>query len=374
MKNSKTRLLIMISVCVLLFLFNCFAVYGDTTGAGSALNFNGNDNFVIVPDSPSLSFVTTLTVEAWINPITISNLHGIIVNKDDFYGTSREFDLDVTANLQFEIFSSPSAYDYARDGDPSLSTWSHVAGVYDGTSIHLYLNGTEVASAPFTGSIPMTNVPISIGNSYTQDRPFDGTIDEVRVWNIARSQAQIQSTMNCPLTGNETGLAGYWRFDEGSGLIAYDASGHGNNGQLGGSTTVTNADDPTWVVSDAPLNCNSTTTTQPPPPPPTGAGNALNFYGPADSGPGGVVEVPSSPSLSFSSTITVECWINPNRIYDSSVFVSKDDGNTNREFILQQELYSSDLQFQILSSPSITNYVRGGLINYWSLATCGRSV
>jgi len=66
--------------------------------------------------------------------------------------------------------------------------------------------------------------------------------------------------MYCPLTGNEAGLVGYWRFDEGSGLIAYDASGNGNNGELGGSSTP-NADDPTWVVSGAPLTCNSTTTT-----------------------------------------------------------------------------------------------------------------
>src|SRR5262249_46460206 len=54
-------------------------------------------------------------------------------------------------------------------------------------------------------------------------------------WNVARSPADIQATMNTGLSGNEVGLVGLWRLDEGTGISAADASGHGNVGILGGS-------------------------------------------------------------------------------------------------------------------------------------------
>ncbi len=370
MKSSKARILFMVSVCVLLFMCCSLGAWGDTTsniGAGYALSFNGPadsgpGDVVEVPDSPSLSFSSTITVECWIKPNRIYD-SSVFVTKDDG-NTNREFILQqelYSSDLELYVLSSPSNYNCARGGLINMGIWQHIAGVYDGSSIYVYLNGVLTGSSPFTGTIPQTSVPLMIGNWGNLQRPFDGTIDEVHVWNIARSQAQIQSTMNCPLVGNEAGLVGYWRFDEGSGQVAYDATSNGNNGQLG-STSGTDSNDPTWLVSDAPLNCNSTTTTQNPPP--SGSENALNFNGPPDgTGPGDVVEVPDSPSLSFSSTITVECWIKPNRIYDSSVFASKVNSNTNsNEFILQQELYSSDLQFQIFASPSNENYARGGLI------------
>ncbi len=76
-------------------------------------------------------------------------------------------------------------------------------------------------------------------------------IDEVRLWNIARTHEQITDEMYRSLSGAETGLAGYWRFDTGSGMEVVDATGNGNDGKLG-------ADDnqplPSWVPSQAPIS------------------------------------------------------------------------------------------------------------------------
>ena len=85
---------------------------------------------------------------------------------------------------------------------------------------------------------------------------FNGQIDEFRIWNVARSAAEIMSTMNHTLTGNEAGLTGYWKFDETSGTTAADSvasSGHtAHPGMLSANTASNN---PTWVVSTAPLSC-----------------------------------------------------------------------------------------------------------------------
>jgi hypothetical protein len=78
---------------------------------------------------------------------------------------------------------------------------------------------------------------------------YQGEIDETRIWNITRTAEEIQDTMNRPLTGNEPGLVGYWKMDEGDGQQVVDSSSGGIAGVLG---TTQNAEpsDPKWVESD----------------------------------------------------------------------------------------------------------------------------
>ena len=85
---------------------------------------------------------------------------------------------------------------------------------------------------------------------------FNGYIDEFRIWNVARTASEITSTMKHTLVGNEPGLTGYWKFDETSGTTAADSvttAGHtAHPGTLSASSAANN---PTWVVSMAPLSC-----------------------------------------------------------------------------------------------------------------------
>src|SRR5207248_2970129 len=111
---------------------------------------------------------------------------------------------------------------------------------------------------------------------------FPGQMHDVSVWNVARSQADIQAQMNAGLAGNEAGLVGLWRFDEGAGVAAADSSGHGNDGGLG---SVVNAR-PLWVAP-AP-------------------GSGLLFDGAND-----YVEAASSPSLKVQDAVTLSAWIKP---------------------------------------------------------------
>jgi hypothetical protein len=82
--------------------------------------------------------------------------------------------------------------------------------------------------------------------------PWRGDLDEVRVWNVGRSEGEIQATMGVPLIGDEPGLVGYWRFDGGPASFALDSSSNGNHGILG-ALPVPDPADPEWTASTAPV-------------------------------------------------------------------------------------------------------------------------
>ena len=86
--------------------------------------------------------------------------------------------------------------------------WYHIAFTFDGTTTKLYVDGVEVDSSDFASGLTPHPVPISIIG-----RKFLGKIDEVRIWNIARTQGAIQSTMSSTLVGNEPGLIAYYPMD-----------------------------------------------------------------------------------------------------------------------------------------------------------------
>jgi hypothetical protein len=134
---------------------------------------------------------------------------------------------------------------------------------YNNGVVNTYADGALVDTYNGTGVIadeyPVFN-ELQIGgreNAVTQR--FDGQIDEVRVWNTERTQLEIQTNMNTLLAGNETGLLGNWRFDEGSGTTVTDQSVNGHHGTL--ADGVTGAEMPAWegyvVSEDGALNVST---------------------------------------------------------------------------------------------------------------------
>ncbi len=80
-----------------------------------------------------------------------------------------------------------------------VNAWTHVALTYDGTIVRLYVNGTQVATRNQTGAIQTSSNPLWIGGNQPYGEFFNGLIDEVRVYNRALDQGEIQSDMNTPL-------------------------------------------------------------------------------------------------------------------------------------------------------------------------------
>ncbi len=115
----------------------------------------------------------------------------------------------------------------------SKNIWIHFALVYDGTNVKLYANGNpKTDQLRSLDTISNTFYIGKWGNNY-----FDGKIDELRVWNVARTQEQIQAKMNVELSGSESGLLAYYRMNEGSGTTITDNSTHSYNGSFVGSLT-----------------------------------------------------------------------------------------------------------------------------------------
>src|SRR5437879_12419831 len=93
----------------------------------------------------------------------------------------------------------PNAPPLYGTGVLALNTWAHLAATYDGTTIRLYVNGVQVASRAQTGTIATSTNPLQIGGDSLYGQYFQGAIDEVRVYNVALTGAQIQTDMNTPV-------------------------------------------------------------------------------------------------------------------------------------------------------------------------------
>lgn len=135
----------------------------------------------------------------------------------------------------------------------TTGVWYHVAGTYDGSTMRLYINGNQVASLARAFNIAGSNVDLYLGDSQSNPtRVFDGTIDEIRVWNKARTITQIRALMDRELPAvyyqsPDSGLAAYWRLNEGTGQTATDLAFAPDPGRLGASSGG-DASDPTWVA------------------------------------------------------------------------------------------------------------------------------
>jgi chitodextrinase len=173
---------------------------GRTTSGmyGGALVFNGTIAVVTVSNSASLDLTTGMTIEAWVNPSVVNSAwrDAIYKGKDNYY-------LEVTTTSG----SAPGVGGTFRTSDKILygaaalptNTWTHLAGTYDGNTVRLYVNGTQVASAAQTGSMATSTNPLQIGGDSLYGQFFQGIIDEVRIYNVALTAAQIQTDMSSPL-------------------------------------------------------------------------------------------------------------------------------------------------------------------------------
>jgi uncharacterized protein (TIGR02145 family) len=230
--------------------------------ASYALDFDGVDDFVNCGHDVSLNITETLTVEAWINPSGWGEFesygYGRIVDKNaiKLFLVNDGGSYYDNHSLVFALKNSESSYAIGSvDNSISLNEWQHVAATYNGNGeAYIYINGVEqeISGTLPTGALMDHSADVLyIGEAVSQTRAFEGLIDEVRIWNVERSETEIQDYMFSYLAGTETGLAGYWQMNEGQGSVINDLSGNNNIGQLG-STTGNDPGDPFWTPTDWP--------------------------------------------------------------------------------------------------------------------------
>jgi hypothetical protein len=232
-----------------LLLLGALSTARAQIGPGSALQFDWVASQVQVASNPSLTLTSNFTFEAWINPQSPSC--NTVLSRGDGATAATDYIFDVGWNgvscgAQMKVGLFAGSWHYSASTVP-LNTWTHIAASYDGTNVSFFINGALDATSPQTGSVYQSGSPLYIGRQGASCNCnfFQGGTDEVRIWNVALAQGQIQASMNRTLTGTEAGLVAYYRFEEGIGTVAHNSAA---TGSLNDGTLVNG---PVWTNSGA---------------------------------------------------------------------------------------------------------------------------
>jgi len=208
--------------------------YGDYVDCGDAAN-------------NSLDIGTNATVELWVNfdSLPAANDLDTFVSKDEGGGSTNKWIFGYAqsyghvSNQLFWHINTPGGYsDWVVSSSwiPSTGRWYHIAVVKSGSNYIFYKDGVQHGTDSTTIAVPDVNYNLLIGRAEGKF-DFNGNIDEVRIFSIARTQEEIQANMNQPIKNPELqlNLVGYWNFDNGT---ANDSSSYGNHGTLMGDADI----------------------------------------------------------------------------------------------------------------------------------------
>ncbi len=279
-------------ILLVLYLISTSVVAQITAQGGNSLKFDGVNDYVLLGTPNALTQLGTgsYTIEAWVK--TSNSSRQCIVGNYNYNSTP---DPNTQAWI-LELYSSGNLRMYVNgtgcNSDAAYAVsdgkWHHVAGVRNSAtnSVYMYVDGklifSDIGGVSGTGFTVSNNTLIG-SNPCTGGYalPFAGNIDEVRIWNSVRTEDQIKSNMYKELIGNEAGLVGYYKMNEGSGSSVTDYSPNSNNG------TLTNG--PEWKLS----GCLG------------GSKQALDFDGTNDN-----ITFGYSAALVLTASVTVEAWVN----------------------------------------------------------------
>ncbi len=252
----KIHYLVLLVVVAGLAIPGCVRA-AESSPAGTlnrVLALDGKSGYMRVAHSDSLgSFTNAITIEAWFKASSFytgqGNVNCIIrknvsAGAENFFVRFRILDgkplVEMSPGAQIGVLRAPHEF--------AAGTWYHLAGIYNGSTITILVNGGRIKSERLPGPMYMDESDLFIGKGdpeFSFGEYFSGTLDEVRIWNVARSQEEIRAAMNTSLTGQELGLVAYWNFDDGT---AKDVSRHGNDGTIHENARIMESARPTAPV------------------------------------------------------------------------------------------------------------------------------
>ena len=238
----------------------CAAIGGSFRGAGSscdgvapfsgaALDYDGVDDTLQVTHTSDIAFGLGqgITLEAW---VYLSSFDAHIMTKDSDDLANYALRVNGGGGIDFFFKDATNSFwsQYSSNVGPvTPNRWYHIAVAHtfgDPASTRTYANGQHFAGnwvsgdatqGPIDGGGPLWigGTPLAPGGNIV--RVPNGLVDEARVWNVQRTDAQIAQTYATRLTGNEAGLAGYWPMDEGSGTTVADLAGSADGTLVNGT-------------------------------------------------------------------------------------------------------------------------------------------
>ncbi len=207
-----------------------------------ACNFNGTSSYWYAASTTNYAY-STGTIECWVNLSSLPASGGFmgIITKQYAYGLFAY----TSGTTSYLIFFNWGGGVFASTTVISINTWYHVAlsfqsGVTNGSI--LYINGVQECTGITT--VQNQSVLFMIGYANAAGQFLNGYIDEARIWNVVRTQQQIQQTYNTRISVTTPGLTGYWNMDQGSGTTLYNLA-------PGGFNLTASATSPTFVAYSA---------------------------------------------------------------------------------------------------------------------------
>ena len=194
-------------------------------GSSYVVKFDGTDD--CIANTSFTQGTGPFTVEAWVWTSTSNlpsagifnragNTSSRIIWKFNLNNNNVRIDFYNTSIVNKTVISTAIVKD---------NQWHHIAGGYDGTNIFLYVDGNLQGTTSFAGGTLNTSAaPLVIGyDSCCSGRPFNGMIAELRIWNAARTQAEIRDNMHLRIPANNPSLLAYYHFADASGSTTYDS-------------------------------------------------------------------------------------------------------------------------------------------------------
>lgn len=215
-----------------------FIVPAQSIAQNNSLDFDGQNDQVLCPNgaNPSGPF----TVEFWMkSPFNGGGGHAAPVSTRFGAGQNGFAFLSYSNNIKFQLGTTSFWQVATANINFVPNQWYHIAGVYDGTNIRIYVDGVLEGSHALTGSY--VHVPgnlLRIGRGVNSGvLAFKGTVDEVRVWNSVRTLSEIQGNMNTEISATSPNLKAYYKFNQGDAqgnntsiISIIDATANGNHG------------------------------------------------------------------------------------------------------------------------------------------------
>jgi hypothetical protein len=212
-------------------------------------------SYVNVPDNDLLDLASTWTLEAWVKPANpASGVDQDIISKWAGASTaSYILQIDATGRLRLVTNNGATQSIVLSHYHLASNAWYHVAATFDDGTAKLYLNGLLDTTVAGVLTPLVSTEPVAFGREGTATMgTLSAVVDEVRIWNVARSGDELVRNRTKRLSGSEAGLVGYWPLDEESGQLAHDVSGHGLDGRLGDASSA-DSWDPTWTTDAGPV-------------------------------------------------------------------------------------------------------------------------
>ena len=221
----------------------------------TSLSFDGVNDFAFRAHDSLLDLAGGMTIEAWVKPTAPGAGSGgtVLAKAASPAITAYRLGTDGADQAVFQIFNAAGTafVNLTSSATAPPGTWTHLAATYNGSTALLYMNGLSNALVSASGTIRTSALaPLGVGGILGTDS-YAGLIDEIRVWDHARSASEISAFQSTKLDGSEAGLVAYWQLDEPGSQTAVDSTANNLDLVLGDSCGP-DATDPVWTGESYP--------------------------------------------------------------------------------------------------------------------------